>query len=40
MANISQLPDGDLGASLKFGLREKIELVFVSTSSKRPQKEI
>ena len=38
MANISQLPDGDLGTAPKFGLREEIELVFVSTSSKQCRK--
>ena len=32
MANIGQLPDRDLGTAPKFGLKEEIELVFVSTS--------
>ena len=32
MANIGQLPDGDLGTAPKFRLKEEIELVFVSTS--------
>ena len=38
MANIGQLPDGDLGTAPKFGLREEIELFFVSTSSKQRRK--
>ena len=38
MANISQLLDGDLTTASKFGLREEIELVFVSTSSKQCRK--
>ena len=38
MANISQLLDRDLGTASKFGLREEIELVFVSTSSKQCRK--
>ena len=35
MAHIGQLPDGDLGTTPKFGLREEIELVFVFASSKQ-----
>ena len=38
MANIGQLPDGDLGTAPKFGLREEIELFFVSTPSKQRRK--
>ena len=35
MAHIGQLPNGDLGTVPEFGLREEIELVFVSASSKQ-----
>ena len=38
MANIGQLPKGVLGTAPEFGLREEIELIFVSTSPEQRRK--